>query len=1053
MAVNTLDICHVNVRSLNLEKVDAIKAELVPNFEIICLSETHLPHANVTDLNINGFHNIFRKDRVGKAGGGVGDYVAQHLCAIHMTEYEIPDLEAMWLKIKAGHNVFMICICYRPPNSKADFWVKLQDTVDQVKQSGVHNIFITGDFNSDPHTRDGQLLDLFVASNNFSLHIDKPTRITPTTATILDQFISNVPSMVSNAEVLDPIATCDHCPISLSVKLKSKYNKPKAYKRHVWHYNQANFDDFRLKLLEADWDVCFEHGDIDGVAGAWTSTVLNIARECIPNKVVLIRPNDKTFFTPELRYLRRKKNRAHRKAKNLNTQKYWDKFKEARNTYNSKIKEAKSKDEEGRANTLKNSDKISPKQWWRLAKSFVKKDKTQSSLYPPISLNNQNICDDQEKAEAFNEFFLTHSNIDASNAPLPDDTTMVNETLPAVTITEKDVSDLLKTLDTSKATGPDQISQMMLKQTGDAIVPSLVKLFNLSLRSSKYPSEWKKANVIPIFKKGDASSIDNYRPVSILSCVGKLFERAVFKYVYNFLRDGNAISIKQSGFKPGDSTVYQLAHLYHIFCEAIDKQKDIRVVFCDISKAFDRVWHSGLLAKLKKVGITDDLLNWFRDYLSLRKQRVVINGQSSSWGNVSAGVPQGSVLGPLLFLIYINDITDEAQSSEIRLFADDTILYILVDNPVTSAAALNDDLKRIGTWASKWLVRFSAPKTKTMYISKKKQQALKPQLKMSGTALDEVESFKHLGVTISKDLSWHQHIENLATTAGKCLDILNALKYKLDRTTLEKLYFVFIRSKLEYANIVWDNCSKQLSDILEGVQYRAAKIISGAINRTSHNIIYKELCWQSLEDRRYRQRLRVLYKTMHGQAPEYLQNTIPAPADGNQRYALRENNIPTYRARTSAFHNSFIPKSIRDWNKLETSVKNADTLETFTSKLDSDLCKVPKWFTSGDRRLSILHAKLRMLCSNLNDHLFSHIHVVDSPACACGYHRENNKHYFIDCPLFINERVVLLDNLERIAFKPSISNLLYGNDSYSVKCNIEAFGYIQDYIRTTKRFD
>ena len=139
----------------------------------------------------------------------------------------------------------------------------------------------------------------------------------------------------------------------------------------------------------------------------------------------------------------------------------------------------------------------------------------------------------------------------------------------------------------------------MLKMAGDSIVPSLTKLFNLSLRLTTYPSQWKKANVVPVFKKGDASTPDNYRPVSILSCVGKLFERAVFKYMYNFLRDNNSISFKQSGFKPGDSTVYQLAHLYHIFTQAIDNQKDIRVVFCDISKAFDRVWHSGLLAKLK----------------------------------------------------------------------------------------------------------------------------------------------------------------------------------------------------------------------------------------------------------------------------------------------------------------------------------------------------------------------------------------------------------------------------------------------------------------------
>ena len=311
---------------------------------------------------------------------------------------------------------------------------------------------------------------------------------------------------------------------------------------------------------------------------------------------------------------------------------------------------------------------------------------------------------------------------------------------------------------------------------------------------------------------------------------------------------------------PGDSTVYQLTHLYHIFTEALDRQKDIRVVFCDISKAFDRVWHIGLLAKLSRVGITGNLLQWFQNYLANRKQRVVVNGQSSSWASVLAGVPQGSVLGPLLFLIYINDITSEVQSSEVRLFADDTILYIFIDNPIQSAQALNDDLARISQWAREWLVKFSAPKTKTMTISRKRKHQHAPPLIMNNVTLDEVPSYKHLGVKISNNLLWNEHIEETVVNAGKCMDILHALKHKLDRSTLEKLYVAFVRSKLEYANIVWDNCSKQLSDLIESVQYRAGKVVSGAIHRTSHELLYKELGWDRLEDRRKRQRLKVLYK-------------------------------------------------------------------------------------------------------------------------------------------------------------------------------------------------
>ena len=411
--------------------------------------------------------------------------------------------------------------------------------------------------------------------------------------------------------------------------------------------------------------------------------------------MVTIRPCDKLFFTPELRRLRRKKNRLHKLAKKFNTLYHWSRFREARNHYNAQIKEAKINAEKKQASDLKDQSNINPKKWWKLAKSFLKKDSGKSSSYPPLNVNDNLITDDEEKAQAFNSHFIKFSTIDDDNLPIPDDAVRSARTLHDITIVEQDIIDLLKGLDLKKASGPDQISQVMLKAAGATIAPSLTKLFNLSLRTCLFPELWKKANVVPLFKKNDTSSIDNYRPVSLLSCVGKLFERAVFKYVYNFLRDTGAISLKQSGFKPGDSTVYQLAHLYHIFAEAVDKQKDLRLVFCDISKAFDRVWHPGLLCKLSRIGITGGLLDWFRHYLENRQQRVVINGQFSSWASVLAGVPQGSVLGPLLFLIYINDITNTVQSSEVRLFADDTILYLYIDNPVQSAQALNDDLSRI----------------------------------------------------------------------------------------------------------------------------------------------------------------------------------------------------------------------------------------------------------------------------------------------------------------------------------------------------------------------
>ena len=326
-----------------------------------------------------------------------------------------------------------------------------------------------------------------------------------------------------------------------------------------------------------------------------------------------------------------------------------------------------------------------------------------------------------------NSFFLKQSRVDDTHfqAPSALPVSNVDNTLRNIFLTEDDVYSVLASLDVSKATGPDGISQVLLKEAALSITPSLTKLLNFSLDKSIFPSDWKKAHVTPILKGGDASLCSNYRPISLLSCVAKVFERVVFKYVFNFLRDNFALTDKQSGFMPGDGTINQLVFLYNEFSKAIDMQKEVRVVFCDITKAFDRVYHPALLYKLRKSGITGPILDWFSSYLRDRKQRVVTQGEFSEWGNIEAGVPQGSVLGPLLFLVYINDIVDIV-TSKIRLYADDVTLYITIDDPTDSTADISDDLGLIENWSKQWLVKFNSSKTKSMVISKKRRPIQRP---------------------------------------------------------------------------------------------------------------------------------------------------------------------------------------------------------------------------------------------------------------------------------------------------------------------------------------
>ena len=295
-------------------------------------------------------------------------------------------------------------------------------------------------------------------------------------------------------------------------------------------------------------------------------------------------------------------------------------------------------------------------------------------------------------------------------------------------------------------------------------------------------------------------------------------------------------------------------------------------------------------------------------------------------------------------------------------------------------------------------------------------------------------------------------IEDMTSRANQSLDILNALKHKLDRVTLERLYYAFVRSKLEYGSIIWDNCTDQLSDLLESVQYRAAKIVSGGIHRVSHNIVYKELGWETLKERRRKQRLKVFYKAVKKDTPKYLSDQVPNPVQ-NERYNLRGNELLVVpESQTRKFENSFFPQTTKEWNELDEETKLSPTFESFKHNLDKNISKPPVWFTTGERRLNVLHSKMRMLCSSLNDHLYSHIHVIDNPTCACGHVRENNKHYLHDCHLFNNERMKMLAELHKINFDPTVQNLLNGDSESDTKTNIKAFEIIQTFIDESQRF-
>lgn len=498
----------------------------------------------------------------------------------------------------------------------------------------------------------------------------------------------------------------------------------------------------------------------------------------------------------------------------------------------------------------------------------------------------------------------------------------------------------------------------MLKNTCYSIALPLTEIFNKSLQTGTYPSQWKHAHVLPIFKKGDKSAPNNYRPISLLSCIGKLFERVMFKHIYNHLHEHDLLYDLQAGFRPGHSTVSQLIEIYHQICLAIDNRDFSCFTFCDISKAFDRVWIKGLIHKLDKYGFKGHLLSWLSDYLTDRTQQVRLKNSVSSHGRLNSGVPQGSVLGPLLFLIYINDLPDGLRGLT-RLFADDTSNSHTSNDLTQIQHENNDDLKRIIEWAKSWLVDFNPQKTKIMIFGSRHFNNSSISFNFDGQTIYPTNEHVHLGITFSDDAKWSKHVDYIVSRVSKQISVLRKLKFQLSRKFLSNMYITFIRPTFEYACEVWDNLTIYDSERLEKFQLEAGRIVTGLPSYSSRAAIYFETGWETLKQRRQNRKLHLMFKIQNNIAPNYLSDLVPSHVGAGNRYELRNSeNISLPLCRTTLLQSSYIPSTISAWNNLPLSTRQSTTLTQFKNQLKCTTSR-PPYFDHGDRKFNILHTRLR----------------------------------------------------------------------------------------------
>ena len=714
-----------------------------------------------------------------------------------------------------------------------------------------------------------------------------------------------------------------------------------------------------------------------------------------------------------------------------------------------------------------------PKTYWSIVNTLLNRCKI--PRIPPLLVNSEFVTDCLEKAKLFNTLFLKQCSPLMNSSKLPSvENPFTHSKLTTVDINRELVSQILKTINTKKAHGPDNISGRMIELCGDTLSPPLSIIFSNIFETGIFPSLWKSANVTPVHKKDSKQIVKNYRPISLLPIFAKVFERILFVQIYNHLTSNNLITKNQSGFRPNDSVTNQLLYLVHTIHSSLDVNLDVRYVFLDMSKAFDKVWHEGLLYKLKQNGIEGKLLALLESYLFKRQQRVVINGFESEWGEIKSGVPQGSVLGPLLFLIYINDL-EVGIKSHIKFFADDTSLFSIVKDCNTSANELNHDLDLISTWAHNWKMSFNPDPSKQavqMIFSRKRKKTNHPNIYFNESEVKTVNEHKHLGLILDSKLTFASHINEKITKARKGLGILKSLRRYLSVKTLDNIYKMYIRPHLDFCDIIYHvPCITNpfdssinlnyLMNAIERIQYQAALSITGAWQGTCLDKIYEELGWESLTNRRYCRRLSQFFKIKNDLNPDYLKEPVPIPR--SHVYGLRNKpSLSEISFNSDSYRNSFYPDAIRSWNNLGDQLRNSLSLQIFKKDLNVMLRPSPKSIYDIHDTVSIKWLyQLRVGLSPLNQHKKKH-NFSDTPSekCSTCNVTEDIEHFLLVCVNHEIHRDVLFrvvneifPRFEHLQCNEKVKVLLYGENSLTNGQNKQMLLETLKFLNASERFD
>jgi len=738
---------------------------------------------------------------------------------------------------------------------------------------------------------------------------------------------------VQDVQYLAPVGCSDHCIIHVSCEWESPRGLTNDPKLNYTKGDYSGFRNFITDCLKTTDHITLS--DVEQASSTLKLIILEGTHQFVPFSKGTAWKRKSNWTCPiddHTRLLIKRKHRLWTRYIKTREPSTLNNYRVTRNA----IKQIIRNQEKAHQQAIAAECKLNPKKFW----GYVKSKSNTKNAMGNIKVCNGNgqteiIVDDDRKSNAFADYFSTvfRHEPDSEFQKLPN----INYSFP---MTDLEIScdivrEKLIRLKTDKSPGPDNIHPRVLKELHDLLAEPIAKLYNLSLKSGKLPEDWRQSTITAIHKKGSKSSVTNYRPIALTSIICKSLESIIRDHIMDYFNKNKLFSNKQFGFINGRSTVLQLLNVLDAWTASLESGGNIDAIYTDFEKAFDKVPHKRLLSKLQAYGISDEIVSWIKDFLCNRNQRVRINGKFSSWHKVLSGIPQGSVLGPLLFIIYINDLVELCEkNANIFLFADDAKLFKHIECRIDHLA-LQEACNTLSNWSNQWLLPLNVNKCILLRLGKTNNLEHYDDYYLTlnniTSKLSTVTSVKDLGVIIDERLNFNEHIHTKINKAYSILGIIKRNFKHMDCYTFIKLYKTMVRSHLEYAVSVWAPSRTGKIDDLERVQRRATKMIKQC-RKMSYTDRLKYLKLPTLTYRRVRGDMVEVYKIL----TQKYDNNVTLDLCLSNCTTTRGNSLKlaTVRPHLDIRKYSFSVRTVSVWNSLPDSVITSDSINTFKNALD-----------------------------------------------------------------------------------------------------------------------